>query len=63
MVDDIDIDAGNDAPDFCLNDTEGGTVCREDLSGKWTVLYFYPKDNTPGCTQEAKDFSCVVEDL
>lgn len=42
-----------DAPDFSLNDTEGNTVSLKDFAGKWLVLYFYPKDDTPGCTVEA----------
>jgi len=54
---------GQSLPDFCLNDEQGNTVCSKDLKGKWTVLYFYPKDNTPGCTTEAKDFTCMVEDF
>lgn len=46
---------GDKAPDFSLASAEG-TKNLHDASGKWTVLYFYPKDNTPGCTQEACDF-------
>lgn len=45
------------APNFCLPDENGKQVCLEDFRGRWVVLYFYPKDNTPGCTMEAKDFS------
>jgi len=55
------IEVGDNIPEFCLTDQEGREVCNGDLMGKWTVLYFYPKDNTPGCTREAKDFSCEVE--
>ena len=54
---------GQKIPEFCLNDEQGSKVCSEDLKGKWTVLYFYPKDNTSGCTMEAKDFTCMVEDF
>lgn len=54
---------GKKAPGFCLLDEGGRNVCLDDLLGKWTVLYFYPKDNTPGCTVEAKDFSCAAEDF
>jgi len=57
------IEVGEKAPRFCLADQEGKKVCSGDLLGKWTVLYFYPKDNTPGCTMEAKDFTCAVEDF
>jgi len=41
------------APDFSLNDADDNTVSLKDFAGKWLVLYFYPKDNTPGCTVEA----------
>jgi peroxiredoxin Q/BCP len=58
-----EVQTGEQAPKFCLTDQEGKKVCTGDLMGKWTVLYFYPKDNTPGCTQEAKDFSCTVEEF
>jgi peroxiredoxin Q/BCP len=54
---------GKNIPEFCLTDERGKEVCSKDLKGKWTVLYFYPKDNTPGCTTEAKDFTCMVEDF
>ncbi|MDI7774827.1 peroxiredoxin [Asticcacaulis sp. EMRT-3] len=45
------------APDFSLASSAGGTVTREALKGRWSVLFLYPKDNTPGCTQESCDFS------
>jgi len=41
------------APDFSLNDSENTTHTLADYKGKWLVLYFYPKDETPGCTAEA----------
>lgn len=41
------------APDFSLTDTDGNTRTLADYKGKWLVLYFYPKDDTPGCTTEA----------
>jgi thioredoxin-dependent peroxiredoxin len=47
---------GQPAPAFTLPETSGGTVTLDDLKGQWTVLYFYPKDSTPGCTTEACDF-------
>lgn len=50
---------GQSAPDFCLLDQDGNRTCLEDLRGKWVVLYFYPRDNTPGCSLEAKNFSCL----
>ena len=47
---------GDKAPDFAVPDTEGKTVRLKDLRGKKVVLYFYPKDDTPGCTKEACSF-------
>lgn len=44
------------APAFALKDQDGTEVSLESLKGKWTVLYFYPKDDTPGCTKEACNF-------
>lgn len=47
---------GDKAPDFAVNDGEGNLVRSKDLRGKKFVLYFYPKDDTPGCTKEACSF-------
>ncbi len=44
------------APDFSLQDQDGVTRSLADYAGKWVVLYFYPKDDTPGCTTEACNF-------
>jgi len=52
---------GKKAPDFCLPDQDEEKVCLKDLMGKWVVLYFYPKDNTSGCTLEAIDFTARKE--
>ena len=49
--------AGTQAPDFTLFDDNGHSVCLADFAGKHLVLYFYPRADTPGCTQEAQDFS------
>ncbi len=49
--------AGKKASSFCLKDASGEKVCLKDFLGKKVVLYFYPKDNTPGCTLEAIDFT------
>jgi len=49
---------GNKAPDFSLQDEKGDTHKLSDYAGKWVLLYFYPKDDTPGCTKEA----CAIRD-
>lgn len=51
------------APDFCLPNQDDVEICLRDLRGKWIVLYFYPKDSTPGCTTEACDFSDAAPDF
>ncbi len=53
----MELKVGDKAPDFCLPDKDGNEVCLKDFRGKWVVLYFYPKDNTSGCTKEAIDFT------
>ena len=50
---------GDKAPDFTLPTDGGGNLSLKDLKGKKVVLYFYPKDDTPGCTTESKDFSAL----
>jgi peroxiredoxin Q/BCP len=57
------LNTGDIAPDFCLPDEQDGDVCLKNFKGKWVVLYFYPKDNTSGCTLEAMDFTAVKDDL
>jgi peroxiredoxin Q/BCP len=47
---------GTDAPSFTAKDTNGNTVSLSDFAGKTVVLYFYPKDDTPGCTKQACSF-------
>jgi peroxiredoxin Q/BCP len=47
---------GTEAPDFTLSSQDGKPVSLHDFRGKWVVLYFYPKDMTPGCTIEARNF-------
>lgn len=49
---------GKTPPAFCLNDETGSEVCLEDFKGKWILIYFYPKDMTPGCTTQA----CEIRD-
>lgn len=48
---------GDVAPCFCAPNQDDVEICSRDLAGKWIVLYFYPKDSTPGCTTEACDFT------
>ena len=50
---------GDAFPDFTMETPDGGTLTKADLAGKKAVIFFYPKDNTPGCTTEAKDFSAL----
>jgi peroxiredoxin Q/BCP len=57
------IKIGNKAPDFTLADAEGKMVKLSDFKGRKVVLYFYPKDNTPGCTQEACDFRDSIKKI
>lgn len=59
----IMIKEGQKAPDFTLPDTNENPIKLSDLKGKWVVLYFYPKDNTPGCTIEAIEFSAHKKDF
>ena len=50
---------GDALPDIAMETPDGGTVKPSDYAGKKLVLFFYPKDNTPGCTTEAKDFTAL----
>jgi len=54
---------GDKAPEFCLPNQDDIEICLRDLKGKWIVLYFYPRDNTPGCTTEACDFTEAAPDF
>ena len=54
---------GDKAPDFELPTDSGGSLALSKLEGKAVVLYFYPKDDTSGCTAEAKDFSRLAPDF
>jgi thioredoxin-dependent peroxiredoxin len=53
---------GTDAPAFTVKDTNGNTVSLSDFAGKTVVLYFYPKDDTPGCTKQACSFRDAQSD-
>ena len=57
------LEAGMKAPAFTLPDKEGNLVSLSDFAGKRVVLYFYPKDNTPGCTRQACVFAAAYEEF
>lgn len=57
------ISEGSAAPDFTLATGGGETVTLSGLAGKPVVVYFYPKDDTPGCTKEAIGFSCLKQEF
>ncbi|NKQ41286.1 MAG: thioredoxin-dependent thiol peroxidase [Sulfurovum sp.] len=54
---------GEKAAEFCLPNQDEEEVCLRDLQGSWIVLYFYPKDNTPGCTTQACAFTEALPDF
>ena len=54
---------GDKAPDFTLPSDEGGDIRLKDFAGRAVVLYFYPKDDTTGCTSEAKAFTAAAKDF
>lgn len=53
------VQEGEPAPGFLLPDADGNTVTLSDVKGRYTVVYFYPKDDTSGCTKEALDFTAL----
>lgn len=55
------LETGMKAPGFTLQDKDGRNVSLSDFAGKKAILYFYPKDNTPGCTRQAQAFSTAYE--
>ena len=59
----ITLAAGDTAPNFTLENSDGVSISLKDFVGKNVVLYFYPKDNTPGCTTEACEFSAAYDDF
>lgn len=54
---------GSSAPDFVLPSSDGSMVGLNDFVGKSLIIYFYPKDDTPGCTQQAKDFKNKISEF
>jgi peroxiredoxin Q/BCP len=57
------IEEGKKAPGFALPDQDGKEVSLSDFEGSWVVLYFYPRDDTPGCTTEACEFTDGIQDF
>ncbi|OKH23747.1 peroxiredoxin [Hydrococcus rivularis NIES-593] len=57
------LQSGQKAPDFSAKDQNGNLVTLGDFSSQWLVLYFYPKDNTPGCTTQAQDFTAFSSEF
>ena len=57
------LNVGDRAPEFTLKDKDGNEVSLSDFIGKRVVLYFYPKDNTPGCTRQACAFAGAYEEF
>lgn len=57
------LEAGAQAPNFTLPDGEGNLISLSDFAGKKVVLYFYPRDNTPGCTRQACAFAGAFEEF
>ena len=51
------LEVGMEAPEFCLPNQDEEEICLRDVKGRWIVLYFYPRDNTPGCTTQACNFT------
>lgn len=59
----MSIQIGDSVPAFSLPATSERTVTQNDLQGHYTVLYFYPKDSTPGCTTEGNDFTALCDEF
>ncbi len=57
------VNEGEKAPDFLLVGSDGRKHAMKEFRGKYLVLYFYPKDDTPGCTTEAKDFNASINEI
>ena len=57
------LEVGTKAPDFTLSDKDGNAVSLSDFRGKKVILYFYPKDNTPGCSRQAQGFAALNAEL
>lgn len=58
-----ELKVGDKAPEFCLPDKDNKEVCLKDFKNKYKIIYFYPKDSSPGCTTEAIGFTNILPDL
>jgi len=59
----VELKNGDSAPDFCLPDKDRKEVCLKNFKDKYIIVYFYPKDSSPGCTTEAIGFTNILPDL
>jgi peroxiredoxin Q/BCP len=57
------LEIDDSVPDFCIPNQDEEEICFRDIRGRWIVLYFYPKDNTPYCTTEACGFTTSLPDF
>ena len=57
------LSAGDHFPDFSLPNQDGKTTTLDDFAGHWLVIYFYPKDDTPGCTIQGRSFTATKADF
>ena len=57
------LEVGDAIPPFCIANQDEEEICFRDIKGRWIILYFYPKDNTQGCTTEACDFTASLPDF
>ncbi len=57
------LEVGDKVENFCLPNQDEEEICFRDIKGRWIVLYFYPKDNTPGCSTEACEFTDALPDF
>jgi peroxiredoxin Q/BCP len=62
-IEKVELKVGDVAPEFCLPDKDNRNVCLKDFKGKYAIVYFYPKDNTPGCTTEAIGFTEILPEF
>ncbi len=58
-----ELKVGDKAPDFCLPNSDEKEICLSEFRGRWVILYFYPRDNTSGCTKEALDFTTHIKEF